>query len=145
MGSDFTYSDIEGVDVNDYDYQFIKQSEVVNGYDTWVIERTPKTKLKKQVIQETGYLKSQIWIRKDIFMVVKAKHWVKKGKKLKFFNASEIENIDGIWTAKQMQMATTKKGRKEHATVLQFQTIEYNHALQDDLFSVQNMERGIII
>ncbi|MBF0287374.1 MAG: outer membrane lipoprotein-sorting protein [SAR324 cluster bacterium] len=143
MGTDFTYSDIEGVDIDDYDYKFIKESEMVDGHDTWVIESRPKKKIKKDVIKETGYLKSQLWIRKDIFMLVNGKFWVKKGKKIKYLTIPEIEKIDNIWTAKKMQMITTKKGKKEHSTVLQVNSIQYNKPLDDDMFTTQRMERGL--
>ncbi len=143
MGTDFTYADVEGVDVEDYDYKFIKESEMVDGHDTWVIEAKPKKAIKKKVIKETGNLKSQLWVRKDIFMVVKGKFWVKKGKKIKYLTISEIEQIDGVWTGKKMQMVTTKKGKREHSTVLQTRSIQYNQPLDDDMFTTQRMERGL--
>ena len=71
MGSDFSISDMEGVDIEDYDYQFLKKSEKVSEHDTWVIKRIPKKEIKKEVVKETGTLQAYIWVRKDNFMVVK--------------------------------------------------------------------------
>ena len=143
MGSDFSYADIEGVNIEDYVYKFVKKSEMVDGQDTWVIESKPKNDRKKAIIKKTGYLKAQLWIRKDIFMMIKGKFWVKKGKKIKFLTASDIEKIDGIWTAKKLQMVTTKKGRKLHATVLQQKSVSYNQDVKDDMFTTQRIQRGL--
>ncbi|MBF0278909.1 MAG: outer membrane lipoprotein-sorting protein [SAR324 cluster bacterium] len=145
MGSDFTYADIEGVEIEDYDYAFVKgkEKEQVAGNPTWVIESRPKKDREKDVIKETGNIKAQLWIRKDNFMVVQGKFWVKKGKKIKYLTLSEIEKIDGIWTAKKMQMVTTKKGKVEHSTVLQSSKIVYNEPMEDEMFTTQRMERGL--
>ena len=52
MGSDFTYADLDGVEIEDYTYKIVKDSDVVDGADCWLIEATPKS---KDVIKETGY------------------------------------------------------------------------------------------
>ena len=44
MGSDFTYADLDGVEIEDYTYKIVKDTDVVDGADCWVIEATPKTK-----------------------------------------------------------------------------------------------------
>lgn len=145
MGSDFSYADIEGVKVEEYDYKFLKgkENEAVDGQPVWVIESRPKKAIKKKVIKKTGYLKSQSWVRKDNFMIVKAKLWVKKGKKIKYLTVSGIEKIQGVWTAKKSQMVTTKKGKVQHSTVMQLNAIKYNEPLEDDMFTTQRMERGL--
>ena len=142
MGSDFSYADVEGVNVEEYDYKFLKKSEMVDGHDTWVIQSKPKKALKKKVINKTGYVKSNLWVRKDILMTVKGKFWVKKGKKIKYMTVSDIKNVDGIWTAYKLQMVTTKKKKVLHSTVLQTNSITYNVALEDDTFTTQRMTRG---
>jgi len=143
MGSDFSYSDINGITIENWDYTFVKQSVMVEGSDTWVIQGVPKDSKKKKVIDETGYLKSLMWIRKDNFMVVKAKYWVKKGHKIKFLKASDIKKIDGIWTACKMTMITTAKGKVEHTTLLKISNVIYNKDIEDTRFTTLSMERGL--
>lgn len=143
MGSDFTYADMNDLEIKEWDYQFKKQSEMVDGKDCWVIEGVPKKEKRKKVIDETGYLKVVSWVRKDNFFVVKGMMYVKKGKKIKYFTASDIEQIQGIWTAKKLTMVTTKRKRKEHSTVLLFNKIVYNKGVEDGMFTVQRMERGL--
>lgn len=142
MGSDFTYSDINGLEFSWYDYSFINESEMVDGHDTWVIEVVPKPEFKDRAEDSTGNLKSHVWIRKDAFLMVKSRIWVKRGNRLKYFTASEIEQIDGIWTAKRLQMVTTRNDRREHASILQLSDIVYNEPISDDVFTTDTMQRG---
>ena len=143
MGSDFTYADMNGLELNEWQYKFLKPSEDVNGHDCWVIEAVPKPEKKEKVVDETGYLKTISWIRKDNFMMVQGKFYVKKGRKIKYFTASDIEQIQGIWTARKLTMVTTKRNKKEHSTVLLFNKLVYNEGVEDDMFTVQRMERGL--
>lgn len=143
MGSDFSYADMNGMELSEWNYRFRKKSEMVNGVDCWVIEGVPKKEKRKKVITETGYLKTVAWVRKDIFLTVRSMLYVKKGKKIKYFIASDIKNIQGIWTVQKMTMKTTKKKRTEHMTILMFDHMIYNKGVDDTLFSTQRMERGI--
>jgi len=143
MGSDFSYYDINGMEIETWDFKFVKNTETVDGHDTWVIEGKPKVDKKKKVIKESGYLKSMAWVRKDNFMIVKAKYWVKKGKKIKYFRAKDIRKENNIWTAFEMAMVTTRQGKKEHSSVIRIDKIIYNSVIEDSMFLTQRMERGI--
>jgi hypothetical protein len=144
MGSDFTYSDMNGVQIEDWDYKFAKKdTEKVDGFDCWVIEGKPKLSKKDDVIKRTGYLKSKLWIRKDIYISVRGKFWVKKGKKIKYLTVSGINKIDNIWTAKSIKMVTTKQGKVEHSSLFITKEIQYNQTVSDTSFTTQRMERGL--
>ncbi|MCK5311488.1 MAG: outer membrane lipoprotein-sorting protein [Desulfobacteraceae bacterium] len=143
MGSDFSYSDINGITIEDWDYKFIKESLLVDGVDTWVIQGLPKADKKNKILDETGYLKSLIWVRKDNFMLAKAKYWVKKGKKIKYLKVEDIKKTDNIWTAYKMTMTTTVKGKVEHTSLLKLANVQYNKEIDDSYFTTRNMERGL--
>jgi len=139
MGSDFTYSDMTSRDLEDYDFTFKKEMEV-NGHKVWVIESVPRT---KEVIEETGSTKGMVFIRQDNYVAIRSISWVKKGKKLKFMDMKGLELIDGIWTTTEIHM-TTKKGKKtEHKSILKFTNIKYNQDLDESLFSVRRLEKGL--
>lgn len=140
MGSDFSYADINGLDFEDFDYELIKESELVDGHDCWIIKSTPKN---ADIIDKTGYLSAQSWIRKDIFFMVKSIINVKKGKRVKYFAAKDIEEIQGIWTAQTLQMVSTHKGKKEHASVLKIINPVYNEDVDEAMFDTQVMQRGL--
>jgi outer membrane lipoprotein-sorting protein len=143
MGSDFTYSDINGLEIEDWEYSFVKEDADMDGHRVWVIQGLPKEGRKDKVMEETGYLKTMMWIRKDNYMAVKGKYWVRQGRKIKYFRAEEIEKVDDIWTAHKLTMVTTAKGKVEHTSVLQFSNIQYNLDIDDSAFTTRRMERGL--
>ena len=143
LGSDFTYTDLKTSKRKFWDYTMVKESDPVDGKDCWLVEGLPKGGNKTKVLKETGYVKVRLWVQKDNFMKVKGKFWVKKGKRIKYYKASKIEKINGIWTAREMQMVTTKKKRKENTTILRIDKITYNSELRDNFFTVQTLESGI--
>ncbi|MCP4020641.1 MAG: outer membrane lipoprotein-sorting protein [Desulfobacteraceae bacterium] len=143
MGSDFSYSDINGIEVEDWEYTFVKKNMKVDGADAWVVQGLPRKERFKKVLDETGYLKSLLWIRKDNHVLVKAKYWVKEGKKIKYFKAEDIRQVQGIWTPCTITMITTSKGKVEHSSVLKFTDIQYNREIKDSYFSTRSMERGL--
>lgn len=140
MGSDFSYTDINGTDYPDFTYAMEKDSDSVDGQDCWVIRSTPKS---EAVIKKTGYTGATSWVRKDNLLIVQGKIDLDKGGRIKYFSASEIEQIDGIWLAKKLQMITTRNGKKEHASVLQFSDIVYNQKVDGSIFDTQAMQRGL--
>ena len=140
MGSDFSYADINGTDYEDYHYTIVKDSDPVDGADCWVIHSTPKD---DSIVEKTGYLDATNWIRKDNYMQVKSIINVKKGKRIKYFQARDIKQIQGIWTALSLQMVTTQNGKKEHASVFTITDVKYNDALDDSLFDTQTLQRGL--
>ena len=139
MGSDFTFSDLDGVEIEDYTFKIVKESDMVDGADCWVIEATPKS---NNIIKETGYLKTLTWIRKDIFFGVKGRILVKKGKKVKLWSAKDLKKIDGVWVAKTQQMTTTKKKKREHSSVFIIDKISFNKKLDESMFDAEAMQRG---
>lgn len=143
MGSDFTYADINGIEIDWFDYRFVNESEEVDGHDSWVIEATPRAEMKDKAEDATGYSRLQLWIRKDNFVQVQAQAWELRGNRIKYFSASDIRQVDGIWTTHRQQAITTRNGRQEHASVLQLNNIEYNTPLADDYFAPESLQRGV--
>jgi hypothetical protein len=138
MGSDFSYADMTDRPLIKYAYQLLQESEV-GGHPVWVIQSTP---IDDDEIDETGYTKSVQFVRKDIDLVIRAKTWVKKGKRNKYMEVQELEQIDGIWVATVMTM-TTKKGKQTlHKTILRTSDVKFNQDLDFDLFTVRGLENG---
>jgi hypothetical protein len=139
MGSDFSYSDMTQKNLDAYDFTIMKEGEV-RGHKVWLIESVPKT---KEEIEETGYTKSIAFVRQDNFVVVRAVHWVKEGKRLKYLDVTKLEQIDGVWTIIEMNM-TTKKGKATlHKTELSFANVKYNQGLDEQMFTVRRLEKGL--
>jgi hypothetical protein len=143
LGSDFTYADINGFEIDWYDYSFVNKSEIVDGDDCWVIEMIPKPEFKDRAEEATGYSKMQSWISKGKLVQLRGQFWELRGNRIKFFTASEVEQIEGIWTVKRLQAITTRNDRQEHASVLQINSIDYNSEVADDLLTTEAMQREL--
>lgn len=143
MGSDFSYSDLNGTTLDWYDYELLSDDDSVDGHPVWKIESLPKPEFVDQISNETGYERSHLWIRKDNFMQVQGQIWVERGGRVKYFSAQEIEEVDGIWTAHRIQMITTRNGEREHGSVFQINRVEYNEHTDPRLFTTQAMQRGL--
>jgi len=140
MGSDFSYADINGMDYGDFEYSMEKESDLVDGHDCWVIKSVAKN---DDVVDETGYTESLSWVRKDAYLTVKSIIQEKRGKRTKYFAASDIEKIEGIWTVHTLQMVTTRNDKREHSSVFKIRNVKYNKGVDESLFDTQAMQRGI--
>lgn len=139
MGSDFTYADMSSPDLDDYNFELMKET-TVGEHKVWQILSTPKT---QDEIDRTGYSKSVVFVRQDNYFVIRAVNWLEKGGRLKFMEVKKLEQIDGVWTPLEMVM-TTKKGKKtEHASVIRWSDVKYNQPLNDELFSQRRLEQGL--
>lgn len=138
MGSDFTYADMTGKNLDAYDFKILKEEEV-RGARTWLIEAVPRT---KQEIDETGYTKSVVFVRQDNFVPVRAVHW-EQGGVLKYMDVTGLEQIDGIWVATETSM-TRKKGKDTlHKTILRLGNVRFNQDLAEEMFSIRRLEKGL--
>jgi Outer membrane lipoprotein-sorting protein len=138
VGSDFNYYDLTEPDLDDYDYELMKEVEI-NGAKTWQIKVTPRS---AAVVESTGYTQSIVWVRQDNFVLVRALRWVQAGNELKYFQVNKLERIEGVWVATEMQMVT-KAGRDTlHSTVVRFHNVRFNQPMDENFFSVRQLEKG---
>jgi len=139
MGSDLNYSDMTSRDLEDYDF-FLKKEIQVRGKDAWVIESVPRS---KDIIDETGYMKSLLIVQKETYFIVRAVNWEKTGGYVKYTDVVNLEQIDGIWVGTQMHVAKKKGKQTVHKTVLKFDNVKFNQGLEEDIFTVRRMEKGL--
>lgn len=139
MGSDFSYADMTRPVLDEWQYKLLKESDV-HGKKVWLIEALPANKV---IEDRYRYTKSVLFVRQDIFMVIRAVHWVKDGNKIKYSEVKNLEKIDNIWVSTETHMKTTKNKKTLHKTVLNFRNVKFNQDLKEDFFSVRQLEKGI--
>lgn len=138
MGSDFSYADMTERPLEKYDFTLVQEDEI-DGHPVWVVQSVP---IDKDEIEETGYTKSIQFVRQDNYVAIRSKIWLKKGKKNKYMQVKELEQIDGIWVPTLVTM-TTKKGKQtEHKTILKTSDVKFDQPLDFDSFSVRGLEAG---
>jgi hypothetical protein len=143
MGSDFSYTDMTEPNLDDYTFKLLKKSVVKrkNGNQkVWIIEVLPKT---QTIIDETGYIKTVVYVRMDNFMITRAKYYLKKAKRLKYMDVKKVETIDGIDVATITTMITKKNKRTIHKTILIRSDVKMNQNLSEDMFITTRLEKGL--
>jgi hypothetical protein len=139
MGSDFSYADMTERNLDSYDYQLLQESEV-DGVPVWVVEAVPNT---EKELDETGYTKQILFVRKDNHVMVRAKSWLKKGGRNKYFEVKKLEQIDGIWVPTEMHMTTKKGTQTLHKTLLAAENVRFGQPMDESRFSVRELEKGL--
>ncbi len=139
MGSDLNYSDMTSRELSDYDYKILKETKV-KGSEVWLIESMPRS---KSVIDETGYKKSILAVRKDNFVVSKVKAWTKDGGYVKIMDFNKIELVENVWIAKEILVAKRLGKTIKHKTHIKISNIKFNQNLSDDLFTLRRIKKGL--
>ncbi len=139
MGSDFTYGDMKRQEIDHFNYRILKSTKI-NGKNVWVIEALP---INHKVIKETGYTKSILFVRKDIYFIIRAVHFLKKGKKQKYYNVKSLKKINNIWIATQTIMTTRQKKKTLHQTIIEQYNIKFNKNFNTSLLSLRGLKNGV--
>ncbi|MBT7545398.1 MAG: outer membrane lipoprotein-sorting protein [Kordiimonadaceae bacterium] len=143
MGSDFSYSDMTAKDLDDYTYKLLGESSIKRSEGTesvWKIEAMP---VSQAVIDETGYTKSVLYIRKDNYVLTRAKFYLKKANRVKYMDVRKMEKIDDIWVVMQTTMTTKKGSATLHKTILTNSEVDFNVINSDDMFTIRSIEKGL--
>lgn len=130
VGSDFTYEDISGRDIDD-DTHSLEREDILNGQDVYVIKSTPKA-------GDMNYSYKMSWISKKHFLPLKEEYYDLKGVLMKIFTAVKIEEYKGFPTVVQRTMKNLQSG---HRTEVDFLDTEYNVGIEDSLFSERFLKR----
>lgn len=139
MGSDLNYSDMTSRNLEDYDFRLLKESKL-KGQGVWIIEALPRS---KSVRDETGYKKSIVAVRKDNYVVIRAKRWTSEGGFIKYIEARKLAKIDGIWVVTQNHIIKKRGKLIMHQTLLKLRNIKFNQSLDEDIFTIRRLEKGL--
>lgn len=141
MGTDLSFADMTRADPAHYAYTMVDPAVKVDGEDAWLIESRPTTDRAKE---ETGYLKTHIWISKSRLVPLQIKAWIVKGKRLKFIKFEDFEKMGEAWVPKKISARTVKGKTAQSTTVLQFTEIKHDDpAVTDDLFTLGRLSQGL--
>ena len=130
FGTDFSFEDLEERDVNQYDYTLAGE-EPVDGAMCWKIQSTPRESKSSQ------YTRSIVWVRKDNYAFARIENYV-RDHAVRRLNYSDIRNVQGIWTARQLEMNDLRRGSRTRLTL---DKLEYNVPFKDENFTLQAIRR----
>lgn len=138
MGSDFSYADMTQRDLDDFNFEMVKE-DMVDGAKVWQIRATPRSDAVKK---EIGYEKSVLMVRQDNHVVVRAVNWLFEDPNLKLFEVKRLERIDGIWVPTETIMATRKGDKVLHKTTIRLSNVKIDAPISDALFTAKGLETG---
>jgi hypothetical protein len=130
FGTDFSFEDLEERDVNQYEYALAGE-EPVDGAPCWKIESLPRQSKSSQ------YTRSIIWIRQDNYAFARIDNYV-RDQAVRRLNYTDIRSVQGIWTARQLEMNDLRRGSRTRLTL---DKLEYNVPLKDESFTLQAIAR----
>jgi outer membrane lipoprotein-sorting protein len=130
FGTDFSFEDLEERDVDQYDYT-LAGDDTVDGAACWRVQTTPKQAKSSQ------YTKSTLWVRKDNYAFARIENYV-KDQAVRRLNYSDFKNVQGIWTARQLEMTDLRRGSRTRLTL---DKLEYNVPMKDDDFTLLAIRR----
>ncbi len=125
VGSDFSYEDTSGRDIEEDSYTRIKE-ETLNGKDAYVIKSVPKDERSADFSYKVS------WIEKESFIPLKEEYYDKRGELYKVFTADEVKEIQGLPTVIKRTMKNVQSGHKTEVT---YKEVEYNNGIEDEVFS----------
>jgi outer membrane lipoprotein-sorting protein len=133
MGSDFTNDDLVRMNsiIEDFTHKIIG-SEVIAGYDCYIIELIPKPEAA------VVWGKIKLWISKDDYYELKGEYYDEDGGLVNTMLSSEIKQMgDRKLPAKMVMSPVDKPGNQ---TILEMIDVVFNQPIDDDFFSQQNMK-----
>ncbi len=130
VGSDFTYEDVSGRDIEEDTHNILKE-EKYGGKDCHVVKSTPKA-------ADMEYSYKQSWIDKASYLPLKEEYYDKRGELYKVFTADEIKEIKSFPTVTKRTMKNLQSG---HMTQVSYTKADYGLGVEDSLFSERFMKQ----
>lgn len=131
MGSEFAYEDISSQEVEKYDFTWLRD-ELLDGADTFVVERIPRYKY-------SGYTKQVVWIDKQHYRPMKVDFYDRKGAHLKTLTFHEYQQyLEEYWRADRMEMINHLNGK---STSLFWTDYKFQNGFTDRDFDQNTLKR----
>lgn len=138
LGTDLTYEDIKNeskLPLADYDFETVGRGSVA-GVDCVVVAAEP---VNRGTAEELGYGRVRVWVDPATDTIRKGEYWDVAGNRLKTVRSRNIRKVDGYWTVHRIEVDNHKTG---HATVLDFDAVDYGREVADRLFTRAALRRG---
>ncbi|MBI5970951.1 MAG: outer membrane lipoprotein-sorting protein [Deltaproteobacteria bacterium] len=127
VGSDFTYEDVSGRDIEDDAHELVMEAKKEGApcKECYAVKSAPKA-------ADTAYSYKISYIDGVTFLPVEERYYDLGGEVYKVFTADEVKVIKGIPTVTKRTMKNLQSG---HRTEVSFTKADYNIGVEDSLFS----------
>jgi hypothetical protein len=133
MGSEFSYEDISGQEVEKYTYKWIRD-DTLDGKECFVVEYYPVDK------KNSGYTSQLTWIDKVEYRVWKTEFYDRKSSLLKSLTIRGYKKyLDKFWRADEMNMVNHQNGK---STKLLLSDYQFRTGMNDRDFTKNSLARA---
>jgi outer membrane lipoprotein-sorting protein len=136
VGTDFSYGDVIGHKVEDWNHKLLRQ-EKVDDRDCYVVESTPK---RPEVADNTGYSKRVNWVDKESYVALRSEIYDQGGELLKRLSAQDVQRVDPKNDRYQPMKLTAENVQTGHKTIIEFTNFKANVGVGDELFAARSLE-----
>ena len=137
-GSDLSYEDIGGREIDDYTYTFVQRDGAWTDSDG---RNHPAWQLESRTVDAAAsYPRTQSLVRKDNFMLVSADIYNRRNELEKQYRVRGLKNVDGVWTATDVLMRNELQHTRTEMVVNE---ARYNIGLSENDFSRRLLEQGV--
>lgn len=138
VGTDFTYEDIGGRELEDYTYHLPNENASWIGqdgraHDVYQLE-------SRATDRDAVYPRVISLVRKDTFVVVRAEIYNRRSERQKTYEVRRLERIEGVWTAMDAVMGDELQKTRTELTVT---SADYNVGLTERDLSRQALEQPL--
>jgi hypothetical protein len=135
VGSDFSYEDIGGRELEDFTYALLDENAAWMSTDG---ASHPAYRLESRRKDRSAEFPRVVsLVLKDTFVVVHADVYNRRDEKQKVYAVKRLDQAQGIWTVMESSMANDLDKTR---TELLVEKIEYNLGLKEDAFSRRALE-----
>ncbi len=103
VGSEFAFEDFTAIELNKYDYKWLREEEV-DGVMMDVVERYPR-------YENSGYARQVAWVDQEIFQIRRVDFFDRRDDLLKTLLLEDYRDYDGVWRSHQFLMTNHKTGK----------------------------------
>ena len=136
VGSDFTYEDIGGRELDEYTYRILDDNA------SWTrpgASPKPAWRLESRRKDSAQFPRVVSLILKENFVVVEADIYNRRDEKQKVYTVASLEQIERVWTVMDARITNSLEKTR---TDLLIEKIDYNVGLKEADFARRELERG---
>lgn len=131
MGSDFSYEDLSGRDLDSDSYELLGE-DIIHGTQCYKINAIP-------IEKKTQYGSRVIWVDKKNYLMKRIEFYNKKNEEIKILDIPDHVKNGEYWTQTKLVMKNLKNG---HRTELDIIKVTYDQGLKDNVFTESYLKRN---
>jgi outer membrane lipoprotein-sorting protein len=136
-GTDFSYGDVIGYKVEEWNHQVVGQA-TVDGRDCWIVASTPK---RAEVADNSGYSKRVGWIDKESYVALRGELYDQTGQLLKKIAATNVQKVDAVNNRYQPMTLACENVQTGHKTIIEFKNFKAGVGVSDEVFTTRSLEQ----